>query len=151
MYYVYIDVYWRRKWQPTPVCLPGESRGQRSLVGCCPWRHTVEHDWSDLACMQALEKEMATHYSVLAWRIPGTEEPGGLPSVGSQSRTRLKRLSSSSSRCILTISLSVVLKPYQYLCHWACTLMLIFFSNTPLLCHTFVSHHTFVLISLAIK
>ena len=37
---------------------------------------------------------MATHSSVLAWRIPGTAEPGGLPSMGSQSRTRLKRLSS---------------------------------------------------------
>ena len=63
----------------------------------------------------ALEKEMATHSSVLAWRIPGMGEPGGLPSVflpgesqgwgslvgcrlwGRQSRTRLKRLSSSSS------------------------------------------------------
>ena len=31
----------------------------------------------------ALEKEMATHSSVLAWRIPGTREPGGLPSMGS--------------------------------------------------------------------
>ena len=31
----------------------------------------------------ALEKEMATHSSVLAWRIPGTEESGGLPSMGS--------------------------------------------------------------------
>ena len=31
----------------------------------------------------ALEKEMATHSSVLAWRIPGTAEPGGLPSLGS--------------------------------------------------------------------
>ena len=31
----------------------------------------------------ALEKEMATHSSVLAWRIPGTGEPGGLPSLGS--------------------------------------------------------------------
>ena len=31
----------------------------------------------------ALEKEMATHSSVLAWRISGTEEPGGLPSIGS--------------------------------------------------------------------
>ena len=30
-----------------------------------------------------LEKEMATHSSVLAWRIPGTAEPGGLPSMGS--------------------------------------------------------------------
>ena len=44
---------------------------------------------------------MATHSSVLAWRIPGTAEPGGLPYVGSrgiaQSRTPLKRLSSSRS------------------------------------------------------
>ena len=32
---------------------------------------------------QALEKEMATHSSVLAWRIPGTGESGGLPSMGS--------------------------------------------------------------------
>ena len=32
---------------------------------------------------RALEKEMATHSSVLAWRIPGTGEPGGLPSLGS--------------------------------------------------------------------
>ena len=31
---------WRRKWQPTPVFLPGESQGQRSLVGCCLWGHT---------------------------------------------------------------------------------------------------------------
>ena len=38
---------------------------------------------SFLAAPNALEKEMATHSSVLAWRIPGTGEPGGLPSVGS--------------------------------------------------------------------
>ena len=30
-------MFWRRKWQPTPVCLPGESHGGRSLVGCSPW------------------------------------------------------------------------------------------------------------------
>ena len=47
-----------------------------------------------------LEKEMATHSSILAWRIPGTEEPSGLPSMGSQSRTQLKRLSSSSSSSV---------------------------------------------------
>ena len=41
---------------------------------------------------------MATHSSVLAWRIPGTGEPGGLPSYRvAQSRTRLKQRSSSSS------------------------------------------------------
>ena len=30
-------ILWRRKWQPTPVFLPGESHGQRSLVGYSPW------------------------------------------------------------------------------------------------------------------
>ena len=39
------------------------------------------------------EKVMAAPSSVLAWRIPGTEEPGGLQSMGSQSWIRLKRLS----------------------------------------------------------
>ena len=42
---VFIDYNWRRKWQPTPVFLPGESQGQGSLVGS----HRVGHDWSDLA------------------------------------------------------------------------------------------------------
>ena len=55
---------------------------------------------------------MATQSSVLAWRIPGTEEPGGLPDVYgvAQSRTRLKRLSSSSSRdnhCLTFMQLQV--------------------------------------------
>ena len=33
-------VHWRRKWQPTPVFLPGESQWRGSLVGCCLWGHT---------------------------------------------------------------------------------------------------------------
>ena len=51
--------------------------------------HGVTRSWtrpSDLTFtfhFPALEKEMATHSSVLAWRIPGTGEPGGLPSMGS--------------------------------------------------------------------
>src|SRR5574337_103958 len=32
-------MHWRRKWQPTPLFLPGESQGQRSLVGCRLWGH----------------------------------------------------------------------------------------------------------------
>ena len=50
-----------------------------------------------------LEKEMATHSRILAWRIPWTEEPGGIQSMGSQrvsQRTRLKRLSTyAASSC----------------------------------------------------
>ena len=34
-----VKIPWRRKWQPTPVLLPGESHGQRSLVGYSPWDH----------------------------------------------------------------------------------------------------------------
>ena len=51
---------------------------------------------------------MATHSSALAWRILWTEEPGGLPSMGSQSRARLKPLSSSSS----SVFMSVLLSPF---------------------------------------
>ena len=40
-------------------------------------------DFTLTSHFHALEKEMATHSSVLAWRIPGTAEPGGLPSIGS--------------------------------------------------------------------
>ena len=51
--------------------------------------HGVVKSWTRLSDFiftfhfHALEKEMATHSSVLAWRIPGTAEPGGLPSMGS--------------------------------------------------------------------
>ena len=36
---LYEDKEWRRQWHPTPVLLPGNSHGQRSLVGCSPWGH----------------------------------------------------------------------------------------------------------------
>ena len=42
-------MHWRRKWQATPVFLPGESQGWGSLVGCRLWGHTVGHDWSNLS------------------------------------------------------------------------------------------------------
>ena len=51
--------------------------------------HGVAKSWMRLSDFtftfhfQELEKEMATHSSVLAWRLPGTGEPGGLPSMGS--------------------------------------------------------------------
>ena len=37
---------WRRKWRPTPVFMPGESHGLRSLAGYSPWGHRVGHDWA---------------------------------------------------------------------------------------------------------
>ena len=67
-------------------------------VKCLPAMQETEVQ--SLGQEDPLEKEMTTHSSVLAWRIPGTGEPGGLPSLGSQSQIRLKRLSSSSSSSI---------------------------------------------------
>ena len=72
---------WRRRWHPTPVLLHGKSHGQRSLVGCNPWG-CQESDTTEQLHFHALEKEMATHSSILAWRIPGTGEPSGLLSMG---------------------------------------------------------------------
>ena len=43
--------HWRRKWQPTPVFLPGESQGQRSLVGGCLWGRT-ESDMTEATSQQ---------------------------------------------------------------------------------------------------
>ena len=78
----------RRQWHLTPALLPGKSHGW--------WRLQVEpavhgvarsqtwlSDFTFTFHFHALEKEMATHSSVLAWRIPGTGEPGRLPSLGS--------------------------------------------------------------------
>ena len=62
--------------------LPGKSHGQRSLVGCSPWG-LEESDTTERLHLHTLEKEMATHSSVLAWRIPGKVEPDGLSSLGS--------------------------------------------------------------------
>ena len=58
--------------------------------------HGVTKSWTRLSDFtftfhfHALEKEMATQSNVLAWRIPGVGEPGGLPPMGLHSRTRLK-------------------------------------------------------------
>ena len=73
---------WRRQWQPTPVLLPGNSPGRRSLVRYSA-RGRGETDRTERLHFHALEKEMVTPSSILAWRIPGTGKPGELPSMGS--------------------------------------------------------------------
>ena len=82
-----------------PSVLPGEGNGTPLQYSClenpmdggvwCAAVHGVAKSWTRLSNFTftfhfpALEKEMATHSSVLAWRIPGTGEPGGLLSMGS--------------------------------------------------------------------
>ena len=104
---------WRRKWQPIPVFLPGESHGRRSLAGSSlsgrkgsdmtehvtqprAWiwgknsfvvqlvknLPAVQETWVwFLGSEDPPEEGMATHSSILAWRIPWTEKPGRLQSM----------------------------------------------------------------------
>ena len=58
-------MHWRRKWQPTPVFLLGESQGRGSLVGCRLWGRRVGHDWSDLATAAAA----AETFQCAQWKI----------------------------------------------------------------------------------
>ena len=63
-------MHWRRKWPPTPVFLPGESHGQRSLVGYNLWGCKVRHDWATNTHTQVVHsfssKEQASFNSMTA-------------------------------------------------------------------------------------
>ena len=90
--------YFHGKWQGSANVI-GEGNGTPLQYSCLEnpmdggawWAavHGVARSWTWLSDftftfhVHALEKEMATHSSVLAWRIPGMGEPGGLPSLGS--------------------------------------------------------------------
>ena len=77
---------WRRQWHPTPVLLPGkplDGGAWKAAVHGVAEGQTRLSDFTFTFYFHALEKEMATYSSVLAWRIPGMREPGGLPSMGS--------------------------------------------------------------------
>ena len=78
-------MHWRRKWQPTPVFLPGESQGRGAWWAAV---YGVEQSRTRLKRLSSSihsqpEKAMATHSSTLALKIPWTEEPGRLQSMGS--------------------------------------------------------------------
>ena len=90
-------LFWRRQWHPTPVPLPGKSHGWRSLVGCVHGVVKSQTRLSDFTFpfhFHALEKEMATHSSVLAWKTPAWW--AAVYGVA-QSQTQLKWLSSSNT------------------------------------------------------
>ena len=91
---------------PHSSTLAWKIHGWRRLVGCSPWGRQESDTTERLHFhfslftfhFHALEKEMATHSSVLVWRIPGMGEAWWAAVYGvTQSQTRLKRLSSSSS------------------------------------------------------
>ena len=64
---------------------PGGTVGKEST--CLPMQETQELRVPSLGQEDSLEEEMATHSSILAWKIPWSEEPGGLQRMGLQSQT----------------------------------------------------------------
>ena len=73
-------------WDPAPwsrIELGPPALGTWSLSHCPTKKVPLSDSWIGYVCSLLLEKKMATHSSVLAWRIPGTGEPGGLLSMGS--------------------------------------------------------------------
>ena len=64
-------MHWRRKWQPTPVFLPGESQGWGSLVGCClsMGLHRVGHNLRDLAAAAAYSHASKIMLKILQARL----------------------------------------------------------------------------------
>ena len=94
----------RRQWYPTPVLFPGKSHGRRSLVGCSPWGHTESDTTERLHFHFSLSCTGEGNGNPLQCSCLENPRDGG-PWWASvygvaQSRTRLKRLSSSSSMCI---------------------------------------------------
>ena len=95
-------MHWRRKWQPTPVFLPGESQGRGSLVGCCQWGRSKSDTTEQLHFDFSLSCTGEGNGNPLQCSCLENPRDGGAwwsAVYGvAQSRTRLKQLSSSSSR-----------------------------------------------------
>ena len=60
-------MHWGRKWQPTPIFLPGESQGRGSLVGCRLWGRRVRYDWSNLAAAATTREKPSSSTEDPAW------------------------------------------------------------------------------------
>ena len=137
---LHVHVCRRRQWHPTPVLLPGESHGQRGLVGCSPWgRWRVGHDWVTSLSL----------FTFMHWRrkwqptpvfLPG--EPQGRGSlVGchlwgrtesdttevteqQQQHTRLLCIQVSTSMDSSNLgSCGTVASTLKQICKWACTVL----------------------------
>ena len=61
-------IHWRRKWQPTPVFLPGESQGRQSLVGCSPWGHT-ESDTTEATQQQQQQQPYSHRLTAMDFKV----------------------------------------------------------------------------------
>ena len=93
--------WWRRQWHPTPVLLPGKSRGRRSQVGCCLWGRTESDTTERVHFHFSLSCIGEGNGNPLQCSCLENPRDGGAWWAAvygvAQSQTQLKRLSSSSS------------------------------------------------------
>ena len=75
-------MHWRRKWQPTPVLLPGESQRQRSLVGCCLWGHT-KSDTTEVTQQQQQQQQQVESLQHTHTLPSSLQEPGSFMGITS--------------------------------------------------------------------
>ena len=99
---------WRRQWHPTPVLLPGESHGRRSLIGCSPWGPWESDTTEQLHFHFSLSFIGGGNGSPLQYSCLENPRDGGAWWAAvygvTQSRTQLKRLSSSTSSYYVLLS-----------------------------------------------
>ena len=104
---------WRRQWHPTPVLLlenPMNGGAWWAAVHGVAKSRTQQSNFTFTFHFHALEVEMATHSSVLAWRIPGTGEPDGLLSLGSHRVGHDWSNLAAAAACTFSLSAFITIK-----------------------------------------
>ena len=107
---IFTFMHWRRKWQHTPVFLPGESQGRGSLVGCRLWGRTELDTTEQLPfhfSFSCIGEGIGNTLQCSCLENPRDRGAWWAAVYGvAQSRTRLKQLSSSSSSLCISLYLS---------------------------------------------
>ena len=94
-------MHWRRKWQPTPVFLPGESQGRGSLVGCHLWGHT------ELDATEATQQQQQQQHPIIQSSLETFLLPDNSPSIYINSQfTDDRQIGRSSSTLIRSLAIT---------------------------------------------
>ena len=93
---------WRKKWQPTPVFLPGKSHGWRNPVGYSPWGRRVRHDWAtSLHFKQSLSKPCISLWGTA--QLPGS---GTLDSTSAYLEGYVRKITNTKRKSAENMALS---------------------------------------------
>ena len=90
--FTFTFLHWRRKWQPTPVFLPGEAQGRGSLVGCCLWGR-IESDTTE-----GLSSSSSSSSSMVGCCLWGRIESDTTEGLSSSSSSRTSQVAQTAKR-----------------------------------------------------